>query len=74
MGFARPDQHTLIFGCDICPEFIAAHDSGPPNFAECWSAAAARGWLLQKPIGYQWEHYCPVCAKLPEKDRIPRTK
>lgn len=79
MGIDRPDGHTLQFGCDVCDEMIefAAQDEGvddPPNFVISWQSAKAQGWLSQKPVGYGWEYFCPECAKLSERDRIPRAK
>ena len=79
MCFDRPDEHTLVFGCDACTEvrdFSAEDDDvgDPPNFAKCWAVLKEDGWLTQKPVGFQWEHYCPKCALLAEHDRIPRNK
>lgn len=79
MSIDRPDAHTLQFGCDACPEIVtfAAQDEGvddSPNFVVSWQTAQADGWIAEKHVGYDWEHYCPACAKLAAKDRIPRHK
>ena len=81
MAIERPDRETLTFMCDVCDETIdfslqddCAEKDGQPDFVACWDLAKADGWHTQKPVGYAWEHYCPTCAKLSEKDRIPRAR
>lgn len=78
MSIDRPDSHTLTIACDACPEIIEVVSDedvdDPPNFLLAWSAAKNDGWISQKPVGYDWEHYCARCAKLAEKDRVPRAK
>lgn len=79
MSIDRPDSHTLVFGCDACDEVVefAAQDEGvddPPNFVTSWQAAKDQGWRTDKHVGFDWEHYCPECAKLSDKDRIPRAR
>jgi hypothetical protein len=82
MAIDRPDERTLVFLCDACDEtieFSLDNDCpqgppGRPNFVQCWQLAKAEDWITQKPIGYDWEHYCPTCAKLADKERMPRAR
>ena len=77
MSIEKPEPGRLVIHCDACDEFIEFFsDEGEPTGdpAECLRRAKKVGWISQKPVGYQWEQYCEECAKLSEKDRIPKSR
>lgn len=74
MALDRPDKETFVFQCDRCPETLEFNaDEGHPvaDTAACIRLAKEAGWSAKKVVGYDWEHYCPDCTKLPEDEKIP---
>ncbi len=77
MAHERVDSNTLVIECDHCHATYSFYgDEGSPidEFVKCFRQLKDIGWMAQKPVGYDWEQYCPTCAQLPKADRIPTTR
>lgn len=65
MSIERPEQGMLVIQCDACEDHIDfTADEGQPSSdpVACLKLAKELEWRSYKQTGFDWQHFCPVCA------------
>lgn len=50
---------NIVFNCDGCSE---VEDTETDDFMDALSIVKKAGWRIQKDVGNEWIHWCPICG------------
>lgn len=76
MAWDKPDNSTIVFECDTCPQTVTCtvdvvRRTAPEiaivsDFGACWRYAQGLGWRSFKRAGKDWTYHCLSCGSAAE--------